>query len=117
MTTSAPEPYSGLVPNCNRPPAGWTCSRVPGHEGPCAAWPVNTPPAPSPKPPVNYLRVTLRADVNGWDIDEVEAHSHRELFLAYAANLRADSDRHQADADRLRALAEYAERLAQLEEP
>lgn len=22
---------------CNRPPAGWSCSREPDHEGPCAA--------------------------------------------------------------------------------
>ena len=25
---------------CNQPPIGWTCSRVVGHEGPCAAYPV-----------------------------------------------------------------------------
>lgn len=25
---------------CNRPPTGWTCSRVVGHEGSCAAFPV-----------------------------------------------------------------------------
>lgn len=25
---------------CTRPPAGWTCSRAEGHEGPCAALPV-----------------------------------------------------------------------------
>jgi len=24
---------------CNVPPEGWTCSREPGHEGPCAASP------------------------------------------------------------------------------
>lgn len=26
---------------CDRPPAGWSCSREPGHEGPCAALPVH----------------------------------------------------------------------------
>ncbi len=108
---------SDLAPTCDRPPAGWSCSRARGHDGPCAAWPVNTPPAPSVKLPVNYLRVTLKADVNGWDIDEVEAHSHRELFELYAANLRADAKRHQEDANRLSALADYAERLAQQVEP
>lgn len=64
-----------------------------------------------------YLRLTLRADVNGWDIDEVEAKTHRELFELYAEHLRTDAKRHQDDADRLRALAEYADRLALLEEP
>lgn len=24
---------------CRTPPAGWTCTRVAGHGGPCAAWP------------------------------------------------------------------------------
>jgi len=67
--------------------------------------------------PKGYLRVTLRADVNGWDIDECEAHTHRELFELYAEHLRADAKRHQDDADRLRELAEYAARLALLEEP
>ena len=66
---------------------------------------------------VNYLRVRLNADVNGWDIDECEANTHRTLFRAYAASLREDAARHQADADRLRALAEYADRLAEVEEP
>lgn len=28
-----------LTSRCNRPPAGWACSRAPGHEGPCAATP------------------------------------------------------------------------------
>lgn len=27
-------------PACDRPPAGWRCSRESGHDGPCAAWPV-----------------------------------------------------------------------------
>lgn len=25
---------------CSKAPAGWRCSREAGHEGPCAAWPV-----------------------------------------------------------------------------
>ncbi|MPS99503.1 MAG: DUF551 domain-containing protein [Pseudomonas sp.] len=25
--------------SCDKPPAGWTCSRAPGHDGPCAAAP------------------------------------------------------------------------------
>jgi hypothetical protein len=25
--------------HCTRPPEGWTCSREPGHDGPCAAYP------------------------------------------------------------------------------
>lgn len=28
---------------CTIPPAGWHCTRAPGHEGPCAAWPVAAP--------------------------------------------------------------------------
>lgn len=28
-----------LPAQCQRPPFGWFCSREPGHEGPCAAWP------------------------------------------------------------------------------
>lgn len=35
---------------CGIPPAGWFCSRMPGHEGPCAAYPIKdsqtTPPDP-----------------------------------------------------------------------
>lgn len=27
---------------CDRPPAGWRCTREPGHEGPCAAMPTGT---------------------------------------------------------------------------
>jgi len=26
---------------CGRTPAGWHCTRDPGHGGPCAAWPVS----------------------------------------------------------------------------
>lgn len=26
-----------VTPMCDIPPAGWECSRTPGHEGPCAA--------------------------------------------------------------------------------
>lgn len=32
-------------PKCTTPPAGWTCSREPGHSGPCAA----SPAVPAPK--------------------------------------------------------------------
>ena len=64
-----------------------------------------------------YLRVRLNADVNGWDVDECEAKTHRELFLEYAGKLREDAASHQADADRLSALAVYAERLAEVDEP
>ena len=43
MTTGDPPPTvrdmaTGEV-NCGRPPAGWYCTREPGHEGPCAASP------------------------------------------------------------------------------
>lgn len=65
----------------------------------------------------NYLRVTLKADVNGWDVDECEAKSHRELFELYAEHLRADAKRLQDDVDRLRALADYADQLALVVEP
>ena len=64
-----------------------------------------------------YLRVTLKADVNGWDVDECEGRSHRELFRVYAEKLRQDAARYQRDADRLRSLAEYVDRLALVEEP
>lgn len=33
----APCPACGTI--CQRPPLGWSCSRAPGHEGPCAASP------------------------------------------------------------------------------
>ncbi len=26
---------------CDKPPPGWRCTRGLGHEGPCAAWPVD----------------------------------------------------------------------------
>lgn len=35
------DPPGELARQCDKPPAGWRCSREPGHEGPCAAWPVN----------------------------------------------------------------------------
>lgn len=36
---------------CAIPPLGWYCSRVPGHDGPCAAWPLDNPlAAPSQQP-------------------------------------------------------------------
>lgn len=28
---------------CEVPPPGWYCTRAKGHEGPCAAWPKETP--------------------------------------------------------------------------
>lgn len=31
---------------CTRPPAGWYCTREPGHDGPCAALPVDEPKQP-----------------------------------------------------------------------
>lgn len=34
-----PSPALLLSPNCDRPPAGWYCTRESGHDGPCAAWP------------------------------------------------------------------------------
>lgn len=33
-------PPSMRKPGCTLPPAGWYCTREPGHEGPCAAWPI-----------------------------------------------------------------------------
>lgn len=66
---------------------------------------------------MSYFRIALRADVGGWDVDEIEADSHRELFRLYAEQLRADAARHQSQADRMRALADYADRLAQVDEP
>jgi len=34
----------GRQGDCDRPPVGWTCPRGYGHDGPCAAVPVNAPP-------------------------------------------------------------------------
>lgn len=36
----ADEPYD---PPCNVPPEGWYCTRKPGHDGPCAAYPAGEP--------------------------------------------------------------------------
>ena len=33
--------------SCTVPPPGWYCTRVAGHDGPCAAWPVPTSGDPS----------------------------------------------------------------------
>lgn len=38
-----------VVKSCDRPPAGWYCTRGKGHEGPCAARKI--PPMPRPTPP------------------------------------------------------------------
>jgi hypothetical protein len=45
-------------PACDVPPAGWTCSREAGHDGPCAARPLNLHPGQIievPAPHVRYL--------------------------------------------------------------
>ena len=42
-TRPTSSPCTGELPmtdRCARPPAGWTCSRAPGHDGPCAASPL-----------------------------------------------------------------------------
>jgi len=39
---------------CTVPPEGWYCTRAPGHDGPCAAWPVaqqDAAPSNSPEIP------------------------------------------------------------------
>lgn len=46
--------FSDNPRHCTRPPAGWSCSRNPGHEGPCAA---------TPTPNGRYkLTATVRAE-------------------------------------------------------
>jgi len=39
-----PSGWPGRAGHCDRPPAGWTCPRGYGHDGPCAASPVTGPP-------------------------------------------------------------------------
>lgn len=36
-------PPRNQPPRCEVPPPGWWCSRDPGHDGPCAAHPVEQP--------------------------------------------------------------------------
>lgn len=43
---------------CMRPPKGWVCTRDPGHDGPCAAWPVNSAQAAEQ---IERLKSCLRA--------------------------------------------------------
>lgn len=64
-----------------------------------------------------FLRLRLAADVGGWDVDEVHADSHRELFVQYAAELRKDAASHQATVNRLLQLAAYVDVLAAVPEP
>ena len=40
----------GIAGECRLPPAGWNCTRTPGHEGPCAAVP-----QPSEAAPLGYV--------------------------------------------------------------
>lgn len=45
LNEEAPEEFEGQEfqpppSNCQVPPPGWYCSRVPGHDGPCAARPL-----------------------------------------------------------------------------
>lgn len=35
-----PESIEVEAPVCDVPPPGWFCTRTPGHDGPCAAWPL-----------------------------------------------------------------------------
>jgi hypothetical protein len=37
LATAIAETGLSVTPMCDMPPAGWECSRTPGHEGPCAA--------------------------------------------------------------------------------
>lgn len=45
---------------CLNAPAGWSCSRVPGHWGPCAA-------SPDPKPRRLFEGITLRDVIDAYD--------------------------------------------------
>lgn len=49
-----------LGDRCTRPPAGWTCSRAAGHEGPCAAEPTpGAPPAGGPDPLARSMTLAM----------------------------------------------------------
>lgn len=43
---------------CVLPPKGWACTREPGHDGPCAAWPW------PPHKPNRFLRIFLLAIIS-----------------------------------------------------
>jgi hypothetical protein len=73
---------------CRRPPRGWTCSRLVGHEGPCAAWPI----AAGERPATPMPRVVVRAD--GWycipQPAAPEASAEPDQFVEYAASVMHD---------------------------
>lgn len=59
---------------CQVPPAGWRCTRDPGHEGPCAAWPVDIsiPTAPDMLKLGTPASVDVRAVLNTRNRDLVQ---------------------------------------------
>ena len=59
-----------------------------------------------------YAKYWLRADIDGWDIDQVEHDSLYELLLAHAHELEADADHKQETVDELRRKAAEARTAA-----
>lgn len=58
---------------CTKAPAGWTCSREAGHEGPCAA--VHE----SMQPSAYLLSVMLSIDEWRMIVDALRGHAHTAL--------------------------------------
>ena len=70
-----------LTSRCNRPPAGWNCSRTPGHDGPCAA--AQAPaaavaPAAAPTQEADGWMPIETAPRDGTEIDLFNRDGHRE---------------------------------------
>lgn len=59
---------------CRVPPVGWTCTRTPGHEGPCATVPVDET---EKSRIVRWLRHTLRMNGPAQALaDAIDQDSH-----------------------------------------
>jgi hypothetical protein len=66
------------VLGCDVPPSGWACSRVRGHDGPCAA-----SPAAAPRPERGPVRILC--DEIGFPFDR--RLEREDLFIAFVAQL------------------------------
>lgn len=71
------------VARCTRPPAGWWCSRDAGHDGPCAAHPLDTP------SPIDHPRGLIAQLITDAGVPSQRAHQVADEIVAAYAELNA----------------------------
>jgi hypothetical protein len=99
---------------CTTLPSGWECTREAGHNGPCAALPVEVTPAPRLHP--KQRTAILHRIGRMGDITPVEISSHTLAAIIYDAGLHDMGNRmaelenglREVDAPALEALVKLA---------